>query len=88
MKQVLEAYEEALRVCKDLDFYKAYEYLEENHLEIGICFYCNIKKIPYKFISANYICTIPQECETHAEIIESLEFRINFLKELLCEEKN
>ena len=88
MKQVLEAYEKALEVCKELDIYEAHRYLEDNDLEIGICFYCNIKKIPYKFISANYIYTIPEECETHAEIIESLEFRINFLKELLCEEKN
>ena len=82
MKQVLEAYEKALEVCKELDFYKAYEYLEENDLEIGICFYCNIKKIPYKFISFNYIFRIPSECETHAEIIESLEFRINYLRKL------
>lgn len=87
MKQVLEAYEKALEVCKDLDFDEAHRYLEDNDLEIGICFYCNIKKIPYTFISGNYIFTIPSECDTHAEIIESLEFRINYLRNL-CEEKN
>jgi hypothetical protein len=83
MKQVLEAYEKALEVCKDLNFKDAMDYLENNDLEIGICFYCNMKKIPYKFISLNYIFTIPQHCNTHSEIIESLEFRINFLKKLL-----
>jgi hypothetical protein len=87
MKQVLEAYEKALEVCKDLDFDEAHRYLEDNDLEIGICFYCNMKGIPYKFISLNYIFTIPQHCNTHSEIIESLEFRINYLRNL-CKETN
>ena len=82
MKQVLEVYENALKVCKDLDFERSYDYLYTNDLENGICFYCLIKKIPCNFISVNYIFTTPYSCDNHAEIIESLEFRINFLKQL------
>jgi hypothetical protein len=82
MKQVLEAYEKALEVCKDLGLEKAYEYLWKNNLEHGICFYCNMNKIEFDTEIRGYIFTTPDDCKNHSEIIESLEFRINFLKQL------
>jgi hypothetical protein len=82
MKQVLEDYKKALEVCKELDFDEAYRYLYNNHLENGICFYCLVKDFPCNFISSDYIFKTPYFCNNHSEIIESLEFRINFLKQL------
>jgi hypothetical protein len=82
MKQVLKAYEEALRVCKDLDFYKALDYLFDNNLELGICDFCVMTGIENEILSVSYITKLPWYCNNHSEIIESLEFRINFLKQL------
>jgi hypothetical protein len=82
MEQVLEAYEKALQVCKGFDFYNALDYLFDNNLELGICDFCVMTGINHEFLSEKYITKVPWYCKTHAEIIESLEFRINFLKQL------
>jgi len=79
MKKVLEAYETALEAVRGMDFREAMDYLEKNDLEVGICFYCRGNDIDFPRMD-KYIFKTPERCTTTAEIIETLEFRINYLK--------
>jgi len=80
MKKVLEAYETALEAVRGMGFEKAMRYLSVKHLHLGICLYCDIKMIDFPR-TETYIFKTPFSCHTTAEIIETLEFRINYLKE-------
>ena len=80
MKKVLLAYETALEAVRGMDFREAMRYLSVKHLHLGICLYCRENKIDIPRMDA-YIFQKPRECDTHAEIIETLEYRINYLKE-------
>jgi hypothetical protein len=87
MKKVLEAYETALKAVRGMDYYiKAMHYLIKNDLELGICHYCLNNDIDFEGMET-YIFKTPWDCNTHSEIIESLQFRINYLKELIEDEK-
>jgi hypothetical protein len=80
MKKVLEAYETALEVVRGMGFEDAIIYLRNNDLHAGICFYCLQNRIEF-YQMETYIFQTPYRCETTSEIIETLEFRINYLKE-------
>jgi hypothetical protein len=80
MKKVLEAYVTALEVVRGMDFKDAMMYLRKNDLYAGICFYCLQNRIAFHQMGT-WIFKIPFECKTTEEIIETLEFRINYLKE-------
>jgi hypothetical protein len=81
MKKVLEAYVTALEVVRGMGFEDAMEYLRSKYLHTGICLYCRINNIDFQVMDDDYIFNIPYYCTTHAEIIETLEFRIKYLKE-------
>jgi hypothetical protein len=80
MEKVLEAYETALEVVRGMGFLEAMCYLKNNRLEYGICNYCSCNGIGFKEMET-YIFKTPYYCTTTAEIIETLEFRIKYLKE-------
>jgi hypothetical protein len=81
MKKVLEAYETALEAVRGMDFKDAMRYLKNNRLEYGICNYCSCNGIAFKEMET-YIFKTPRfDCTTTDEIIETLEFRIKYLKE-------
>jgi len=80
MKKVLEAYVTALEVVRGMEFNKAMEYLRSEQLHLGICLYCGINKIDFPRMD-KYIFKTPDRCKTTNEIIETLEFRIKYLKE-------
>ena len=82
MKKVLLAYETALEAVRGMDYKDAMDYLETNDLHLGICYYCRENKIDFPRMET-YIFQNPCECHTHAEVIETLEFRIKYLKELV-----
>jgi hypothetical protein len=82
MKKVLLAYETALEAVRGMSFKDAVNYLIKNDLELGICFYCRSNNIGFKEMET-YIFKTPYYCTTTDEIIETLEFRIKYLKELL-----
>jgi hypothetical protein len=79
MKKVLLAYETALEAVRGMDFEKAMDYLIENDLQSGICWYCMKNRIDFHR-TKTYIFQIPDKCYTTSEIIKTLEFRINYLK--------
>jgi hypothetical protein len=87
MEKVLLAYENALKKVKGLEIQSAYDYLWSKDLEFGICFYCYKKKIEFKHKAGPFIFQTPNSCHTIEEIIKSLEFRINFLKKYIEDEK-
>jgi hypothetical protein len=80
MKKVLLAYETALEAVRGMDFDKAMYYLSVRNLHAGICFYCNNNDIYFQEMET-WIFKPPYDCTTTAEIIETLEYRINYLKE-------
>jgi len=80
MKKVLLAYITALEAVRGMDYKDAMKYLESKHLHLGICLYCDIKKIDFPRMET-YIFSTPLSCHTTAEVIETLEYRINYLKE-------
>jgi hypothetical protein len=81
MKKVLLAYETALEAVRGMDFREAMDYLKNNRLEYGICAYCSCNGIAFHEMET-YIFKTPRfDCTTTAEIIKTLEFRINYLKE-------
>ena len=79
MKKVLEAYETALEAVRGMDFKDAIRYLIKNDLEYGICCYCRVNNIDFQKMQT-YIFKTPLDCYTTAEIIETLKYRINYLK--------
>jgi hypothetical protein len=80
MKKVLEAYETALEAVQGMDFKDAMIYLRNNDLQTGICRYCRMNNIYFQE-TRTYIFQPPFRCKTTEEIIETLEFRINYLKQ-------
>jgi hypothetical protein len=82
MKKVLLAYETALEAVRGMEFRYVMYYLSVKQLHLGICWYCLKNKIDFQKMNT-YIFKKPYDCDTHAEIIETLEFRIKYLKELV-----
>jgi hypothetical protein len=80
MKKVLEAYVTALEAVRGMGFKDAMRYLLSKDLQTGICWYCFKNDIDFQEMY-DYIFKIPDECTTTSEIIETLEFRINYLKQ-------
>jgi dihydropteroate synthase len=80
MKKVLEAYETALEAVRGMDFKDVMLYLIVRDLHAGICFYCMQNRIDF-YQMETYIFQTPYHCDTTSEIIETLEYRINYLKQ-------
>ncbi|CAB4577969.1 MAG: hypothetical protein F2563_03585 [Actinobacteria bacterium] len=98
IERCIAAYSEAIEVCGKLEFDKALNWLDKKELDFGVCHFVLKRlglRIDYKDWvdrhegSDNYWAIIPRYCDTHDELIQSLQTRIEILKkELSIPEQN
>lgn len=86
----IEAYTEAIEVCKQFDLYDAKYWLDAKFLDLGVCCYSrnalNFEIGNQKWIVRNFIpfklhwAKRPYDCGTHKELMQSLQTRLDILK--------
>lgn len=80
----IEAAEKAILKSKEMDLIRFYDYLLDEYLQCGICFYIgskyNINIYGSEYMGNNQWFTQPSPWHTVPEMIECLQYRVNILK--------
>lgn len=85
----IEAYTEAIEVCKSLELHRCKLYLDSHFLITGVCRYANKvlgewifeeEWVMNKFNIHGYWTTPAYKCTGHSELIQSLQTRLDILK--------
>ena len=89
IERCIAAYTEAIEVCGELKLQEAKDWLNKKELDFGLCYFVSKRLglliackdwVDRHVCFDNYWAIAPRYCDTHDELMQSLQTRLEILK--------